>query len=156
MGPYHSYWFNFTREARNSYSIRMSDCVCLYCNHAIMQAWKPVTCMVRRIKIWCTQSLPTFPRPFPDSCRLFTQPNLGPNSSSTSCFCFNPHIWKLEPKFQPGQKMSYLAAGNHRPYNHIGTIQAPYNCFYRTQVSLGSDLWVLMSVTHSLQEVLQT
>ena len=30
------------------------------------------------------------------------------------------------------------------------------NNFYRTQVSLGSDLWVLMSVSDSVQDYLQT
>ena len=31
-----------------------------------------------------------------------------------------------------------------------------YKFFYRTQVSLGSDLWVLMSVSHSIQDYVQT
>ena len=30
-----------------------------------------------------------------------------------------------------------------------------YDAFDQTQVSLGSDLWVLMSVCHSLQDYLQ-
>ena len=53
--------------------------------------------------------------------------------------------------------VSYLKETNLNPNFFVGCpVHLIHHIFYRTQVSMGSDLWVLMSVRPSVQDYVQT
>ena len=81
-------------------------------------------------------------------------------NSNSSVRSFSPHILKPQGYHHNDHLYSYsnsiwIWSGSDLVWSRSAMVR-PHNHFYRTQVSLGSDLWVRMSLTQWLQDYVQT